>query len=604
MAMAEPSPEVADSATLRRSGTRILARERARVVGVVAISMVAALLALVPAWLVGTIIDRIRDGATVRDIDVLGALILASAGGQFLVLRWARRSSRRLGERIVARLRADVVRHALGMPIRLVRAWGTGDVVVRSTQDVQVVAKTLQVAVPEMLNAGLVVVFTVGAVTVIHPLLGLCALSGGVLIWGVARWYLRRADAVYAALAHARAKAADVIHASTSGAGTVEMLGLQEQRHEARVSVLTRFRDDSVHALWLRTVLFPTVDVGHAIPVGVVLGVGSLLSINGPLSVGAVVSATLLTWQLTEPVDKILEWVDQFQMAGASLARIDAVRGRERDEIDESPPGSAEVVVDGATFEYRSGSPALDDVSLAVPPGQRLAVVGRSGAGKSTLALLVSGLEDPTEGSVRVGGAEVARVDDTRRRGLVVLVTQELHVFRGTVYDNVALGHDTDTDAVRQALIDVDAHWVEDLDDGLRTVVGEGGQVLTPGQAQQLALARVVLADPAVVVLDEATSLMSPRAARDAESALAAVLEGRTVVSIAHRLHTAESADRVVVLDDGRVVEDGTHDELVSGSGHYAAMWAQWHPPHEGDRRDQRASADRVRTKDGRSSAK
>jgi ABC-type multidrug transport system fused ATPase/permease subunit len=566
-----------DSATTSRAELRsfltILGRERRGVAIVLALNVVAASIAVVPSWLVGTITDRVIAGASLGAIDKLGAVILLSALAQLAVLRWARLSSLRLGERILAALRAGVVRNALGMPVRQLQAWGIGDIVTRSTQDVQSVAFTLQSALPDIVNGSLMIILTVGAVTVLEPVLGLCSLSGVVVIWAVTKWYLRRASQTYRTLADARGAVSDTLHANAAGAETIESFGLQAQRRRARVTRIRALRDSSVDALWLRTVLFPTVDIGHAIPVSVVLGVGSLLAINGSTSIGTVVSATLLTWQLTEPVDRILTWVDSVQAAGASLVRIEAVQARPRSATTAPIVTSSAIAVEDVSFSYRSGTPALDRVTFDVEPGERLAIVGRSGAGKSTLALLVSGLETPDQGSVRIGAAEVSDLEDDLRRRCVVLVTQDLHVFRGTIRQNLTLGHETSEESLMNALDHVNAGWVHDFEDGLATRVGDGGIALSPGRAQQLALARVVLADPAVVVLDEATSLMSPRSARDSEAALWSVLQARTVISVAHRIAIAESADRVLFLDGGRIVEYGAHEDLMTAGGAYARLW-------------------------------
>ena len=220
----------------------------------------------------------------------------------------------------------------------------------------------------------------------------------------------------------------------------------------------------------------------------------------------------------------------------------------------------------------------LHGIELDLQPGERIAVVGPSGAGKSTLGRLLAGIHPPRTGSVEVGGVPLVDLElDTLRRE-VALVTQEQHVFVGTVAENLRLARPSASDQeLLSVLAAVDAtEWVAALPEGVETVVGAGGAPLNPAQIQQLALARLVLADPHTLVLDEATSLLDPRAARHLERSLASVLEGRTVVAIAHRLHTAHDADRVAVVEDGLLRELGTHDELLANGGAYAELWKSW----------------------------
>ncbi|WP_046505849.1 ABC transporter ATP-binding protein, partial [Streptomyces odonnellii] len=308
----------------------------------------------------------------------------------------------------------------------------------------------------------------------------------------------------------------------------------------------------------------------------------------GVVSLGAVVSCALYLRQLAEPLDAILLWVEQLQSSSASFARVEGLAlAPSAPRCGGPTPSDDRIAVEGVWYAYDSGRAeprdVLRGVDLTVRPGERLAVVGPSGAGKSTLGRLLAGVDRPRAGSVTVGGVPIADLDPGQLRRQVVLVTQEHHVFTDSIRDNLLIAAPGATDEeIRTALDAVGADWIDELPDGLDTVPGAsatgGAELRIDGaRAQQLALARVVLADPHTLILDEATALLDPATARHAERALAAVLEGRTVIAIAHRLDTARDADRVAVMDDGRLTELGTHDALVAAGGPYAGLWHSWH---------------------------
>ena len=584
---------VAEQADVRRAALRLLRADRRAFAALLALNALAAGAGLAGPWLLGRIIDDVRSGGGVAAVDRLALVILLCALVQLLLARWARYVGHRFGERTLARVREQFVERTLALPASVVERAGTGDLTARGTADVAMVGATLRDAGPELLIASVQALFILGAVFVINPLLGGCGVVGLVGIWFALRWYLRRARAAYLAEGAAVSDVAEILSATASGARTVEAFGLQEHRVAASREALETSRRTRLYTLFLRSVFFPAVEVSYIVPVAGVLLLGGALHARGAMSLGAVVAAALYLRQLSDPLDTILMRVEQLQSSGASFARVEGLARAPRAGAADSPVPDGDLIdVRDVRYAYDRGGEVLRGIDLTVRPGERLALVGPSGAGKTTLSRLLSGVDRPTSGTVTVGRVPVADLGPEQLRRQVVLVTQEHHVFLGTVRDNLLIAEPSATDAeLWAALAAVDAAaWVAELPDGLDTPLGSealspdsgsarpGGTAVTDGsQAQQLALARVVLADPHTLILDEATALLDPATARHTERALAAVLAGRTVIAVAHRLHTAHDADRVAVMEDGRLTELGTHDDLVAADGAYAALWRSWH---------------------------
>ncbi len=318
-------------------------------------------------------------------------------------------------------------------------------------------------------------------------------------------------------------------------------------------------------------------DISTALAVGVVFGVGGLLYLDQQVSLGTVVTAVLYLRQLSAPIDTILIWVETLQSSVASFARLEGLATQARPATPSPPPATPvdqHILVTDVYYAY-DDSDVLNGVSLDVHVGEQLAVVGQSGAGKTTLGRLLAGVDRPRTGTVTVGGAVIADLPPEQRREQIILVTQEQHVFADPLRDNLMIAAPNATEhQLLAALRVVGADWINELPDGLDTDLGT--HPLSGGQAQHVALARVLIANPHTLVLDEATALLDPNSARHTERALAATLKSRTVIAVAHRLHTARDADRVAVMDAGRITELGAHHELTTANGAYATLWQAW----------------------------
>lgn len=544
------------------------------------VGLVAAAATVVPVYVFGVLVDRVREGAPASTIVGVVAVITVAAIvagaltglGSYLIAR--------LGEGTLAGLREQVVGRALRLPITTIERVGKGDLLSRVGDDVSVIGKAVADVVPSLVSALLLVVLSMAAMVGIDWRLGLAGMVALPMYALAMRWYLPRSGPLYAQERVAMGRRSQALVSSMQGVRTVRAYGLEEP-HLAEIDRASGdARNLAVGVFGLFTRFAGRGNRAEFVGLAVILAVGFALVKQDVVTVGQTTAAALLFHRLFNPIGALVFTFDEVQSAGASLARLVGVLGipETADAGKGVAPADASLELLGVRHRYDGSHEVLHGIDLHIVPGERVALVGSTGAGKSTLAVLAAGSLPPTSGTVRIGGVPLSElgVDSLRRH--VAIVSQEVHVFAGPLVEDLRLARpDATADEVTAALDTVGAlSWVSALEHGIDTVVGEGGHALTAAQAQALALARLVLADPAVAVLDEATAEAGSAGARELERAANAATRGRTTLVVAHRLTQAASADRVVVLEHGRVVEHGTPAELVSAGGRYAQLWAAW----------------------------
>lgn len=588
-AAASPPDRILPVAPPRRTWAWLGAELRARwplAAAALLAGVLGAAASVVPVYALGVLVDRVREHAPPSALAGIAVVIVVAAVAGGIATGVSAYLIGRVGAGILAALRERTVARALRLPVTTLEWAGRGDLLSRVGSDTAAIGKAIGEVVPMVVSALLLAALSLAAMAGIDWRLGLAGAVSVPLYALALRWYLPRAAPEYARQRRAAAEASQRLVETVQGARTVRAYRMEQRRLDAIGAASGLARDIEVAVFVLVTRFTGRVNRAEFLGLAAILTAGFLLVRSGAVTVGETAAAAVLFHRLFNPVTMLLFTFDEMQAAGASLARLVGIITLPGDApaagADRPVPADASLELRDVHFSYDGVTPVLGGpdggVSLRVEPGTRVALVGSTGAGKTTLAAIAAGILTPGSGTALVGGVPVHELPPERLRAHVAILTQETHVFAGPLIEDLRLAKPGATpEEIAAALETVGAaEWVRDLPDGLDTVVGEGGHELTAAQAQQLALARLVLADPPIAILDEATAEAGSLGARVLERAAAAATAGRTTLIVAHRLTQAASADRVVVLERGRIVEEGPHDELVAAGGRYAELWRSW----------------------------
>ena len=549
------------------------------------ITVAGAVAAAILPRLIGSAVDVVAEDGTSAQVWTLGGQILAVGLLQavLMALGWSMISA--LGQRILAGMREDVIDRALDLPAQTMERTGIGDALSRVADDVDVAARAVNNLVPNLIQLGFLVVITLVGMATLSPWLLLMVVIIVPMYVIAAVMYLRRTAPIYRRERIAMGARAQGLLSAIHGIPTVHAYGI-ERRETRHVAVLSETASLlNMRVMYLVGRLVVGLNVPENLALAMVLLLGFVMVQVGGAPVGLVAAAGVYLVTLFWPMMAVIFNLDEVQSALASLARMVGVitsidpaasPGTER-------PADASIRLEQVSHAYTTDEDGnariiLHPLDLEIAPGETVSLVGASGAGKSTLAAILAGTLEPRHGRVLHGGADLAHADLEAVRSHASIVSQDVHVFRGTLREDLQLAAPrADDHALRAALRRVDAlAWVDRLPKGLDTEVGEKGARLTAEQSQQLALARVVLQDPSVLILDEATADEGSSGARVLERAALEVARGRTTIIVAHRLSQAKVADRILVMADGSVVEEGSHEELVALGGDYARLWEAW----------------------------
>jgi ATP-binding cassette subfamily C protein len=566
---------IADAKDTARFAWGALLKQRHQLVSAVVIMVVSGACVFAGPWALGRLIDDLRSGeshvwtwaAIIAVAGVFGGI--AEGAATVLVAR--------VTEPALGTIREEVIQSALELPVSRIEEAGQGDLLSRVGDDIALVSRAVSQVVPTLVYSLVNIVAGVTGIVLLDWRLALLGLIAGPFYLQSLRWYLPKSSPFYTRERVAQGERSEVLMSGIYGARTLRAYrqgGDHLERIDQRSAAA---RDISIARFRLIGRFFGRINRAEYVGMAVVLSLGFVFVRNDSLTVGAATAAALYFHKMFAPIGGLMFQFDTAQSAGASLARIAGViLAPKPGGLTEPTASDTTLSIDAITHTYGTRE-VLHGVTMTLKPGERVALVGQTGAGKTTLAAIAAGILEPTGGTIHVGHLDLASLDSTAIRRHIVLLSQEVHVFSGPLAEDLRMVKPDATEAELLAALDtVGVDWLETLDQGLDTAVGDGAHALTPMQAQHVALARLVLANPPIAILDEATAEAGSTGARELEEAALSATAGRTALIVAHRLTQAANADRVIVLDDGRIIEDGPHADLLVAGGHYADLWAAW----------------------------
>lgn len=522
------------------------------------------------------------DGDWLPIILTVAAFLLAALGGALLMQQY-QLSAARISQAVLIDLRKRVFLHAQRLSLEFHEKYTSGRIIARQTSDLDAIRELLDSGLNGLIRGVLFVVFTAIALVALDPLSGLIVLAAGLPLSFLIRWFQVHSQRAFRRTRVASAKVIVKFVETMTGMRAVQAFRAERRNQDEYDGLVQEYREANWGAMRVFGVFEPVLVLIANVTVAVVLLLGAFRVLDGGLAIGALLGVVLYTRRIFDPMQDMAMFYNSYQSAAAALEKISGVLEEEPSVPDPKAPTDLRVArgdlrFDDVTFAYRGDRVVLPEFSLDIPAGQTIALVGSTGAGKSTLAKLVSRFYDPSMGSVTLDGVDLRRLHPKDLRRAIVMVTQEAYLFSGSVSDNIALGKpDASFEEIRDAAQAVGAHeFIMALPDGYDTDVNKRGGRVSAGQRQLLSFARAFLADPAVLILDEATASLDIPSERLVQEGLTTLLHDRTAIIIAHRLSTVAIAHRVLVMEHGRIVEDGTPDELISGTGRFAQLHAAW----------------------------